>query len=346
MTVELTPRTLLRSAPLSVMNVPGAAVALDAQAPNWIASDDRGLRLLAAFDGRTPLGRIVTDYATQSGLDVAAAWLHVDTFARDALRQGIVTANGTVEAPYLGRSAYLAAERLHELWIQVNDFCNLACGHCLVSSGPTESHGLTTGRLRDVIDQAVTLGVARFFFTGGEPLARPDILDLAEHVIIHHDRELVIMTNGTVFSGSRLDRLRALAGDPPLPSADAAARADGTASEPKLRMQISLDGASATTNDPIRGPGSFDRIVSGIQAAVNAGLRPTLTATILRHNLTDLENFVRLAAEARRDQPASAVAASPRTRPDRALRRSSLGSRDSRRRPRRTPRRVRGWPDD
>ena len=88
MTVELTPRTLLRSAPLSVMNVPGAAVALDAQAPNWIASDDRGLSLLAAFDGRTPLGRIVTDYATQSGLDVVAAWLHVDTFARDALRQG------------------------------------------------------------------------------------------------------------------------------------------------------------------------------------------------------------------------------------------------------------------
>ena len=295
MTVELTPRTLLRSAPLSVMNVPGAAVALDAQAPNWIASDDRGLRLLAAFDGRTPLGRIVADYATKSGLDVAAAWLHVDTFARDALRQGIVTANGTVDAPYLGRSAYLTVDRLHELWIQVNDFCNLACAHCLVSSGPTEGHGLTTGRLRDVIDQAVTLGVERFFFTGGEPLARPDILDLAEHVITHHDRELVIMTNGTVFSGGRLERLRALAVDPT--RADTVARADDTAPEPKLRVQISLDGASATTNDPIRGPGSFDRIVAGIRAAVNAGLRPTLTATILRHTLRDLENLVRLAAE-------------------------------------------------
>ena len=344
MTVELTPRTLLRSAPLSVMHVPGAAVALDAQAPNWIASDDRGLSLLAAFDGRTPLGRIVTDYATQSGLDVVAAWLHVDTFARDALRQGIVTANGTVDAPYLGRSAYLAVDRLHELWIQVNDFCNLACAHCLVSSGPTESHGLTTGRLRDVIDQAVTLGVERFFFTGGEPLTRPDIFDLAEHVITHHDRELVVMTNGTVFSGGRLERLRALAVDPP--RVDTVARADEKAPEPKLRVQISLDGASAATNDPVRGPGSFERIVTGIRAAVSAGLRPTLTATDSSTQPDRPRQARTPGGGARRDQPASAVAASARARPDRVLRRSSFGPRDSRRRPRRTPRRVRGWPDD
>ena len=185
--------------------------------------------------------------------------------------------------PYLGRSAYLTVDRLHELWIQVNDFCNLACAHCLVSSGPTEGHGLTTGRLRDVIDQAVTLGVERFFSRAASRWRVPTSSiwpsTSSPTTIVNWS----IMTNGTVFSGGRLERLRALAVDPT--RADTVARADDTAPEPKLRVQISLDGASATTNDPIRGPGSFDRIVAGIRAAVNAGLRPTLTATILRHTL-------------------------------------------------------------
>ena len=83
----------------------------------------------------------------------------------------------------------------------MNDFCNLTCEHCLVSSGPDRGQGLETDRLNDAIDQAVSLGVERFFFTGGEPLARPDILDLCARVVETHRRELVILTNGTLLKG-------------------------------------------------------------------------------------------------------------------------------------------------
>ncbi len=131
----------------------------------------------------------------------------------------------------------------------MNDFCNLACAHCLVSSGPDQTQGLPTGRLVDAIDQGAALGVERFLFTGGEPLARPDALDLARRIVEDHQRELVILTNGTLFKGERLPGLAALAGD-------------------RLRVQISLDGASAQTNDPIRGAGTFERIVAGIRDAV------------------------------------------------------------------------------
>ena len=271
-------RTLLRAPSFSVMPVSGARVALDPAAPNWVATDDRGLGLLARFDGRTPLGQVVKGYAQDTGLDLTRAWLHVETFTRDAVRQGFLSTDGAATAPYLGRTAYLSVDQLHELWVQVNDFCNLACEHCLVSSGPGRGQGLETGRITDAIDQAVGLGVERCFFTGGEPLARPDILELCSHVVDTHRRELVILTNGTLLSGDRLARLAALA------------------RRGALHVQVSLDGPTAEINDPIRGQGSFARIVAGVTAAVAAGLRPTLTTTILRHNVGELDAVVRRAA--------------------------------------------------
>jgi radical SAM protein with 4Fe4S-binding SPASM domain len=86
------------------------------------------------------------------------------------------------------------------------------------------------------------------------------------------------MTNGTLLRGERLARLAALPHE-------------------RLRLQISLDGSRPDVNDPIRGAGSFVRIVAGVRAAIAAGLRPTLACAVVRRNLDDLEAFVRLAAD-------------------------------------------------
>ena len=309
MPIFIDDKTMLRAPAYSVRDVPGGTVALDPAAPHWIGTDDRGLRLLGRFDGRTPFGQVVRDYATESGLDVTRAWLHVETFAHDGLRHRFLSTDGAAPAPYLGRSAYLDTDRLQELWIQVNDFCNLSCAHCLVSSGPERSQGLPTDRIVDAIDQAVALGAERLFFTGGEPLARPDILDLAERVVTTHGRGLVILTNGTLMQGDRLERLSRLVATPPVPpgprevEGSKVGRAsveerDGAAAPGRgeLRIQISLDGPTAEINDPIRGAGTFDRIVKGLDLAVEAGMRPTLTATILRRNIGSLDQVVRLAS--------------------------------------------------
>ena len=277
--------TILRAPAFSVLRSAAGPIALDPASPNWVASDDRGMRLLGQFDGRTPFADVVKHYAASSGLDATRAWLHVETFARDALRRGFLSTDGAAPAPYLGRDAYLHTDQLQELWVQVNDFCNLACAHCLVSSGPSRDQGLDTDRILGAIDQAVGLGVARIFFTGGEPLARPDILDLCTHVVERHRRELVVLTNGTMFKGDRLSRIAELAS------------LDVAAPDPALRVQISLDGSKPEVNDPIRGEGSYARIVEGIRTAVEAGLAPTLTATILRHNIDDLDGIVHLAAD-------------------------------------------------
>lgn len=271
-------RTILRAPALVIEHTGGACVAIDPASPNWIVTDARGEAILRRLDGRTPLGEVVRSYAAETGLDLHQAWLHADTFVRDALRQRFISTDGAVPQPYLGRAAYLRTDRLHEFWIQINDFCNLACEHCLVSSSPQGGQGLDGTVVRQAIDQAVALGAARVFLTGGEPLARPDAIEIVEHVVRVRGRELVILTNGTLLKGERLRALAALPAD-------------------RLRVQVSLDGASPAVNDPIRGTGSFARIVAGIEAAVAAGLRTTVTMTLLRHNLPDAPALVAAAAD-------------------------------------------------
>src|SRR2546425_2893162 len=278
MQTQVDDTTVLRAPATVVERTRGATVAIDPSSPHWIATDERGISILRRLDGRTPLGDVVRSYAADNRLDMSRAWLHVETFVRDALRQGFVSTDGAVPLPYVGRAAYLRTDRLRELWIQVNDFCNLACAHCLVSSDLQGGHGLDGTIVRSAIDQAVALGTERFFLTGGEPLARTDAVDLIQHIVKTRERELVVMTNGTVFKGERLAALAALPAE-------------------RLRVQISLDGASPEVNDPIRGRGTFSRIVDGIRAAVGAGLRTTMTMVLLRQNLGDATGLVNLAAD-------------------------------------------------
>ena len=134
MQIRVDDPTVLRAPATVIERAAAAGVAIDPAAPNWIATDERGLRIFRYLDGRTPRGEVVRQYADDSGLDLARAWLHVDTFTRDALRQRFISTDGAVPVP-LGRATYLRTDSLREFWIQVNDFCNLACEHCLVRPG-------------------------------------------------------------------------------------------------------------------------------------------------------------------------------------------------------------------
>ena len=238
--------TVLHAPLRETLALNGVTVLVDPAGPNWIGTDARGRQILDLFDGSRTFGQVVRAYAAEAKLDVAAAWQHVDTLARDAIRRGMLADRPLSHAPYRGRASHIGTRRLTELWLHTNNSCNLACSHCLVSSGPDGDRGLPTERLLAVIADARALGVRRFFFTGGEPFLRKDILALIDAAFEDPHAELAILTNGILFTPARLEELR---------------RRDPA----RLRIQISLDGSRPETNDPLRGTGSFRKIVDGIQ---------------------------------------------------------------------------------
>ena len=267
--LELKQDQRLHAPELSPLELEGLRVFIDGEEPNWLATGRRGARLLEWLREPLTVGALSRRYAEWLQLDAARSWLHVHSFVRDCLRRGMVSFTPFERAPYAGRSAHLSADKLSEVWIHTNNSCNLSCTHCLVSSSPAADPGLPTAQLLQVIDQASECGAERFYFTGGEPFARPDIFELIEAVTEEKQAELIILTNGMLFQGKRLDRLAQLGRE-------------------RLRLQISLDGAAAETNDRYRGRGAFDRIAEGTRAVAGLGFPVSLTTVVTRENLEEL----------------------------------------------------------
>ena len=173
--------------------------------------------------------------------------------------------------------------------------CNLACVHCLSSSGRRDPRELTTAEAKAVIDELQRMQVFYVNIGGGEPMIRPDFFDLLDYAI-GHDIGVKFSTNGV-----KLDKA----------AGGAAGRMD------YLDVQISLDGADAGGNDAVRGDGSYATARRAMDHLADAGFGPfKISVVVTRHNVDQLDEFKALADSLRR--PAAGHPAAP-VRPRRRL---------------------------
>jgi sulfatase maturation enzyme AslB (radical SAM superfamily) len=185
----------------------------------------------------------------------------------------------------------VALAHLDELWFQVGGtLCNLECRHCFISCSPhNHSFGfLTLEAVRAALEESVALGVKEYYFTGGEPFLNRDMVAILETTLAYGPA--TVLTNGTVLRADWLERLR---------------RAE-EASPYSLEFRVSLDGCTAEENDPVRGEGTFPRILNGVRQLVAHGFLPILTVTRTRDDQDDAElfaGFVRLLKGIGYDRP-------------------------------------------
>jgi len=250
----------------------GLSYAVDAAAPNWIVVEPAGrhvLETIASHDGSITFGALVARYAGERQVEAGKAWVHIHDFLGALERAGMLSGKPFTREPYPGRAALVAPQGLRELWLQINNACNLSCAHCLVSSGPGKERGLPLEQLLGIVDRAVELGLARLYVTGGEPFVRRDIFALLRHATEERGLEVVLLTNATVLRGrtrpeiGRLDRAR-------------------------VRFQVSVDGASPETNDPVRGLGTFTKALDGARLLADLGYEVALTTVTTKRNLPEL----------------------------------------------------------
>ncbi len=154
-------------------------------------------------------------------------------------------------------------EHLDCLWFQVaGTRCNLECNHCFISCSPkNKSFGfLSLAEVKKRLGESLQHGVKEYYFTGGEPFLNPDMTDILCETLKFGPA--TVLTNGTVFKSAWLDRLKEAV----------------CLSRFSLEFRVSIDGFSAESNDPIRGEGTFDRAIGGIQTLVEYGFMPIITA--------------------------------------------------------------------
>ncbi len=159
--------------------------------------------------------------------------------------------------------------------------CNLRCIHCrrMDVADSVMADDLTTAESLSFVDQIAALGrggarLPILVLSGGEPLFRPDIFDIARYA---SDRGITV----------------ALATNATLVDKTVAKRIAGAGVQ---RVSVSLDGADPATHDAFRAlPGSFERAVQGIGHLKAAGVPFQINTTVARHNVDQLTRMMELA---------------------------------------------------
>lgn len=152
--------------------------------------------------------------------------------------------------------------------------CNLACAHCLSSSGRRDPRELTTAEAKAVIDELEAMQVFYVNIGGGEPTVRPDFWELLDYATSHHVG-VKFSTNGVRITPDAARRL---------------------AANDYVDVQISLDGATAEVNDALRGAGSYTTAVTAMRNLADAGMRDfKLSVVCTRHNIPQIDEFKALA---------------------------------------------------
>jgi mycofactocin radical SAM maturase len=154
--------------------------------------------------------------------------------------------------------------------------CNLACVHCLSSSGRRDPRELTTEQCRAVIDELQRMQVFYVNIGGGEPTIRPDFWELLEYAV-DHQVGVKFSTNGVRITPERARFL---------------------ASTDYVDVQVSLDGATAEVNDVVRGPGSFATALRALANLRDAGFTDAkISVVCTRQNIGQLDAFKAIADE-------------------------------------------------
>ena len=157
---------------------------------------------------------------------------------------------------------YIQPGKLKELWFHTGTRCNLGCDFCLEGASPNAKR-LDVPKLAEVkpyIDQAVTMGIEKFSFTGGEPFLAKDIIQILDYASQH--RPVLVLTNGTEPLLKRLDALTKLLVNPN-----------------PIALRVSLDTLDPAGHDAHRGQGTFAQALVGLKALHQKGFH----ISIARH---------------------------------------------------------------
>ncbi|HAK59589.1 MAG TPA: radical SAM/SPASM domain-containing protein [Nitrospiraceae bacterium] len=153
--------------------------------------------------------------------------------------------------------------------------CNLSCVHCRCSSDMQSSMGdFTTEEAYKLIDDICEVSTPVLVLSGGEPLMRPNIFDIAKYGTSKGLR-MCMATNGTLITDEVCTKMK----------------------EADIKMvSLSLDGSNAVVHDDFRQfPGAFDGVVRAAETMKRNGIKFLINSSFTKRNQSDIGATFRVA---------------------------------------------------
>ncbi len=239
-------------------------ILLHPNASNWVKVNETGLEIAKSLQKETSLEAAANSLSVKYGISKETALQDVLQVKEQLTKEGILEK----------RHITPRSPTLHSVFFHLTNRCNLSCSHCYVSC-PDEkkSHHLPASLVEQLIAELLDHGGQNITLSGGEPLLHPEI----RKIIIFAASKLGVrlLTNGTLINKEWAGFLADL----------------------NVQIQLSLDGSTGKIHDAVRGKGSYQKALQAIEYLQDAGIgsRIVLCATIMNHNISDLENIISLA---------------------------------------------------
>ncbi|MGE4557620.1 MAG: 12,18-didecarboxysiroheme deacetylase [Desulfovibrionaceae bacterium] len=145
--------------------------------------------------------------------------------------------------------------------------CNLKCVHCYAQAvAPDGSDEISTSQAKEIIDDLAAFGAPVMLFSGGEPLVRKDLIELASYAVGKGMRA-VISTNGTLITREKARELKSVG---------------------LSYVGVSLDGGEAVHDAFRKVPGAFRKALQGLENCQREGLKVGLRFTINKRNAVEI----------------------------------------------------------
>ena len=165
------------------------------------------------------------------------------------------------------------------LTLMITEACNLSCPHCLLNCKNLDTVPVKKEIIIGIFDEFTDLGGMTILVTGGEPLSHPDWFDILEYACNSKLlSEVILQTNGAMVNSDDIEKIKSLNSE-------------------KMKIQVSLDGATPEINDMIRGKDNFNASIRGIKLFADAGMgkRIKIAFTEMKHNYDEIPEMLKLA---------------------------------------------------
>ena len=247
---------------------------IDPWTQRWAINRPAATSLLTLADGTTRFTSMMREISVRHP-EISG---EIAVLAQELVSHGLLF-DGQAEHRASGIAVYGATEPIG-IHLEITNACNMVCEHCYVSSGHKLPDELTLAEIKRIIDMMPPFSGKRVAISGGEPAVRKDCGEIVEYCALEVGHDVDLYTNGKRFPEKLIKRIAAV---------NAAGRG-------RVRLQVSLEGATAEVNDVVRGAGSFDEAMKSLGRFQDAGQGPNvvLFVCMTKANIHQLDDIIRL----------------------------------------------------
>jgi radical SAM protein with 4Fe4S-binding SPASM domain len=253
---------------------------IDPWTQRWIIAKEPVMFFLKLADGYHSL----TDIAKiiNSGLKFELNVEDIAIIAIDTLTSGMIF-NNKSEHQEFGFPVYNKCEPIG-VHLEITNACNLKCAHCYVSAGKKLPNELTLEEIYKTVDMLPPFSNKQISISGGEPALRKDCINIVEYCAVKCGHNVDLYTNAVNFPQMLIDRIVEI---------NKQERCG------KVKIQVSLEGATPSTHNLVRGKGSFEATIQTLEEFSKVGLNRStvLFVCMTKNNIHEVDQLIKLAED-------------------------------------------------